>query len=214
MYLYKNNNNKIDVYLFKPIEDMIKDYRFDEMTKIPKEERVYRAITNDMDFPLDRGKIVNTECLNIEDLSYVKGRFTFHTIENYSYFKDYGYYSALDKYYKTGCLQAHLLKVNYEGEIKNFLLTDDHYCRDRDIYEMESIINLSEKLKILYYLETGNFDKITDSDNIEEQKSLFTLEPLVSVSKSNLKSIRDGILSNKKIQSDTKIIKRLQKSHK
>lgn len=203
---------------------MIREYRFEEMVKIPKEERVYKAVTNSTAFPLKRSNIVDTVKYSMAELNYPKGRMWFnkfyHRIEEYTNFTDYGYYSALDEYCKSGCTYGSLIEVIDGDKIKNFLLPSANYTRDKDNYEMESIINLSEKLKVLYYLEQGNFEKIKDLD-IKEQASLFMLstKPVLSIFKSDLKLLKDSrlvsnIAPNNEIQNDTNMVKRLQKIYK
>ena len=224
MYLFNDNLNRIDIYKFEPIEDMIREYRFEEMVKIPKEDRVYRAVTNSTAFPLDRSNIANKDRIDIEDLNYPKSRIRFnkfyHRIEEYTNFNDYGYYSALDEYCRSGCTYGCLIEVVDGDKTKNFLLPSAHYLKNKDDYEMESIINLPEKLKVLYYLEQGNFEKLKDLD-IEEQASLFMLstKPVLSVFKSDLKLLKDSrlvsnVAPNNEIQNDTNMVKRLQKIYK
>ncbi len=224
MYLYNDNKNKIDIYKFEPIEDMIMEYRVQEMTKLPREERIYKAVTNSTGFPLERNNLLNVDRLSIEEINYPEGRKKFnrfyHKIEKYTNFNDYGYYNTLTDYYTSGCTYGRLIEVVYGDSIKNFLLPSAHYLRCRDEYQMESIINIPEKLKVLHYLETGNFDCIADS-NIDEQASLFTLsnEPILSILKEELKLLKDSRLvrelaPNSEIKNDTNMIKRLKKIYK
>lgn len=227
MYLYQENKNKIDIYKFDPIEDMIKEYRLQEMAKIPKDERVFRAITNSSAAPLDIQNLSEGQTINFEEINYktkkvLYGGF-FHSIEKYPNVNYYGYYRILEQYYNSGCLYGRLIRVINNNVISYYLLTRDHYTMYHKLKngrKMESIINIPEKLRILYYLENGLCEPLQDLD-FEEQASLFTLseEPIFSINRENLSILQNSkfikdVASETEIENNTKLVRRLQKIYK
>lgn len=227
MYLYQENKNKIDIYKFDPIDDMIKEYRILEMAKIPKDERVFRAITNSNALPLDIQNLSGGQTISFEEIDYktkkvLYGGF-FHSIEKYPNVNYYGCYRILEQYYNTGYLYGRLIRVINNNVTRYYLLTQDHYefyYRIKNGKKMESIINVPENLRILYYLENGLCEPLQDLD-FEEQASLFTLskEPIFSISRENLSLLQNSkfikdVASETEIENNTKLVRRLQKIYK
>lgn len=227
MYLYNANENKIDVFKFEPIEDMIKEYRVQEMRKIPEDERVFRAITNSVAVPLDSKNLLSGQTVTNEEINYktktIRYGGFFHEIEKYPDSSHYGYYSILEHYYSTGCLYGRLIRVINNNETNYYLLTHDHYTmyhKIKDGREMESIINIPEKLRVLYYLENGLYDYVKDL-NIEEQAALFTLskEPIMSINRDKLILLQNSglikeVASENEIANNSQMVKRLQRIYK
>ena len=186
MHLFEKNGTEINIYEMKADNKRLFDYKQKEMTQLPLDERILRAVAKNPGAKL---------------LQYEKDYYLFRDLNG----GPHGIYGnhTLDKYSMTEqeiARQAKLLKEYYNGKfrysdireiydydeserklkiIKYWLLTQGFYhTRDSQRPTMDNIIQLPKSLYLLYLLEKGNFHKISDQDDISEQLKCFDIQEL------------------------------------
>lgn len=221
MYLYKNQDGYLEIHKIKASR-RLKDYKEDEINKIPFEKRVMDIETNDYS-----SKSENLENA-IDVISYYKFVYDyydrdFHTSE-YSRIDGINEYSSskeienakkvLNNYFheKNSC--GKVLEVNNSKDlmIKYLLLTEPFYSHcSRDSY-MRNIICLPRSLYLLELFLQERFDTLKDEEIMEILK-LFDDEGLVKkMNYEEIKELRDYDLISKK--QFKKIERGIEKSEK
>ncbi len=174
MYLYENSDNKITIYMFSINERKVYDYKKDKMQQIAEDNRVLRALTNDLKL-LQRDNVEAFK-LNYRLDSDYSLKLIYHRVLGYSLSLEERerQQKLLEEYYKSlGSHNVCHVIPDKDGDDLYFLLLSDYHLKDcNGNYVMDNIINIP---KSLYYLEkflTNPFDLEDDAD-IAECLSLY-----------------------------------------
>ena len=189
MFLYENNGKFIDVYKLEPKLDKIKEYKMSEMRKIPSNERVWMAVTNDCDLrKLEKINISSSYSdLNIRGKRY-----------DFDYFHLFRPSNNVDKnlqflewYYDDEDFIYNLCKIRRDSKYMYILRLQDEYnlpVFNADEYIMDGIMNVTESLYLLEALLQEKFNLIGDN-NVTEQLKLFDIQHYGRINTSVLKNI-------------------------
>jgi len=220
MYLYNKNGDKIEVYHLMPKEKQITEYKKNEMQKIPEEDRVLKAVTN------DGPKIQN--CCGVtfsSEINYgnIHSFFQkYHRLINYDDKEREKALKILEEYYDCTCNSKTLEVDSYTKEHKYYLLSEgNHYTYETTMFKpnkliMNGIIQIPKSLFILQKLYFGYGQDLVDYD-ICEQMDLFRFnaKPKDIYNLSQVESLMafgliDGTFNKERLENNSRLVKRLK----
>lgn len=222
MYLYEANKDEIKVYGFWPKRSgqNIIYYKDTELDKIHPNNRVYKAETNTHFFPLNIDNIKDQITLNQVNFKNVSlaGK-AYHQVVSCD-FNSFDVYAAIKDYHNKAAKTYNLVEVINGSELKYWLVPKEYYQIVYDTYVLKGIINIPEKLRDLYFFETGQFEKVSNS-RLKEFRWLYQFRktPVQIFDKDNLREmIMCGVIENKItdeiLERDAETIQRLRKIYK
>jgi len=222
MYLYEANKDEIKVYGFWPKRSgqNIIYYKDTELDKIHPNNRVYKAETNMSYFPLNVDNIkdkLNFNELNIENNYFFKKNY--HQVIPCD-FNSADIYFAMKDYHNKAAKTYNLVEVINGSELEYWLVPKEYYQIVYDTYVLKGIINIPEKLRDLYYFETGQFEKVSNS-RLKEFRWLYQFRktPIHTFNRDDIRGmIMCGLIENKItddiLERDAETIQRLRKIYK
>ena len=192
MYLFDRSGDNIEIYSLEPKRMDIKNYRQQEMEKIPFEQRILRIETNTKDLPfnedftnnpfskpidIDHQKLTynNKKTIGTE---YHKLGITRGTANSIDYVEE-----KMKGYYFGNYDSSQMVRVFRYDEHQQrlnfilYLLLNNYYHKEREnskIKYIENIINIPESLYLLELINRGQFS-LLDNKDITEQLSLFKI---------------------------------------
>ena len=167
MYLYEKNNSKIDVFLMKPNDEKIYEFKKREMSKIDEDKRVLNAITNSRKILEEDIKVYLDSDLNYQKIDRCNGTL-FHELCSYELddFEKERQNKLLEKYYNSNvAYNKQIKKVKNNKDIIYIMLLSSKYYRAKfsnDIYFISNIINLTKNLYFFEMFSLSNFDNLKD----------------------------------------------------
>lgn len=161
MKLYESNGKTVNVYELNPKYDLIRNFKFDEMQKIPFDIRILKAITNDKD-------VLNVQedmkKINIEELNY--------SLKNFGILHKYHRLSLHEELNNKEKFLQYIQRINYILTILN-----NYY---QGVYDKEKIVIVNGNNGELPLLVAGNYiyenehsKKRTNSNIIHLTESLY-----------------------------------------
>lgn len=222
MYLYEANKDEIKVYGFWPKRSgrNVIYFKDAELSNIYANNRVYKAETNMNFFPLNvdniEDKVVFNE-LNFKNDYLFKVKY--HQVVPCD-FNSVDVYYAMKDYHNRAAKTYNLVEVIKGSELEYWLVPKEYYQIVYDTYVLKGIINIPEKLRDLYYFETGQFEKVSNS-RLKEFRSLYQFRktPIQTFDRDNIREmIMYGMIENKItddiLERDSETIQRLRKIYK
>jgi len=228
MYLFSKDDYNTHVYKFAPVPDILRAYKEKEMSKIPEEQRVLRAITNDVEV-LSASNMGNQKTFRDSEINSATSKtfleVKYHTLKPYESTNIYEYYTTLNDYYANNFPfpKGRLAVVVKDSSVKHLLLPCDFYSiipTEGNEKIMDGIITLPETLKNLHHVEMGDFDKVPLSFFCDiSGMFVFFSDPVLSVANEDLSKMREtglvtAMADEERIQKDTKAVRVLQKLYK
>ena len=222
MYLYEANKNEIRVYGFWPKRSgqNVIYYKDAELDKIYPNNRVLKAETNMSFFPLNVDNIgdrIIFDEVNVKNDYLFKVKYHLVTPCN---FNSVDVYTAIRDYHKRAAKTYNLVEVVRDSELEYWLVPKEYYQIVHDTYVLKGIINIPEKLKDLYYFETGQFEKVSNS-RLKEFRWLYQFRktPIHTFNRDDIRGmIMCGLIENKItddiLERDAETIQRLRKIYK
>lgn len=217
MYLYDKHENKLDLYLLKPLETQLCEYRKQEMKKIPGDATIFTATTASgfgsyKIFELYEDKL-DSELLPIEN---VNGNY--HKLEPDFLVNMYETKEMLLSFYYYGYLKDNrIAKIQDLKKIRYFLLNQTKYMSGNGVDVIKGIIEIPESLYLLSLIEQEKFSLIGNKD-VSDQLNLFKIEQLKefdleTLEKMDVMGIFPDNYSNivKKAENDSHILKLIKK---
>lgn len=217
MFLYDMKEKNLNIYELTGDIQAMKDYRLEEMSKIPEEERIFIAegfLTSlippvfefeldDSDFVIPMEKVNNNVLHKFKLENPTKGS-SMLTLANYI---------------SGGLSNKPVVKVKDSNRLRYFLISEDKYQKD-ECYRgkvMKGIIEIPESLYLLQLLEQEKFTLI-GKKNIKKQLCLFEVSSIEEISldmmkKSDSYAGNTGVYEKTlaKAQIDKNIIKYLKR---
>lgn len=222
MYLYEANKDEIKVYGFWPkrLGQNVIYYKDTELDKIYPNNRVLKAETNMSFFPLNVDNIgdrIIFDEVNVKNDYLFKVKY--HQV-NPCNFNSVDVYTAIRDYHKRAAKTYNLVEVERDSELEYWLVPKEYYQIVYDTYVLKGIINIPEKLRDLYYFETGRFEKVSNS-RLKEFRWLYQFRktPIQTFDRDTIREmIMCGMIENKItddiLERDAETIQRLRKIYK
>lgn len=222
MYLYSKDDDKINVFSLNPKEDLIEQYKKEEMLKIPEEKRVLKAVTNVDINPLtnfNHGQMVPMSELNFNKwIWFIK---CYHELKSYGKNEQYKAKKVLEDFYKEMinykiCISPlddfsfiyFMITKNYYNDIPSFLVGVEKGI-------MEGIIQIPESLYVLQNVYFGN-GKALEHYKIDEHVDFFDFSksPVASFNIRDIATLEaHGVIQENltpyRLESNEQLIKRL-----
>lgn len=221
MYLYNKNGDKLEVYHLMPKEKQIIEYKMEEMKKIPEEERVLKAVSNYRPKiqTCYSGVAFSSEIdYGNEDAFFHK----YHRLIGYDEKDEAIVKKKLEEYYAQNYNWKTLEVDPYLDSRKYYLLQGGNsYGWEKRAFKpsrfkLDGIIQIPKSLYILHQLYFGYGDNLIEYD-INKQMDLFWFndDPKESYDFSRINSLMsfgliDNTLNEEKIESHSKLVKRLK----
>jgi len=192
MYLFDRSGDNIDIYTMDPIFKGIKEYKKQEMEKIPFEHRILRIETNAKDLPFNKKFPLqpNTHPIDIENSKLTYSNKKVIGSEYHKLGVTPGAPSNLDfveekmkEYYFGNYNASQMVRVYKFEENKKrlnfvlYLLLNNYYIKEKEnsnVQYIENIINIPESLYLLELLSRGQYS-LLDNKDITEQLKLFNI---------------------------------------
>jgi len=206
--------NKDSIFLLEPNINKIVDYKFNEISKIPVWNRSFKFATNNKNEELE--KLANGKNLIIDldgkSINYDKKFLFFNQYHQINEKPVWQINLDVNKYIAGDIEDSNIVRVfNYNKKInelkyiKYLLISNKYELKEKNVFEMDSVINLPESLYLLELLLRGNIDLISDK-NLKEQLELFDISCIDSFSLDKLYELdKYGIIDINKEQIDRKI---------
>ncbi len=233
MLLYNKRESEIDIYHMEEKEEELKKYR----KKLLKEHApiFYELRTNSED-PMKR--LFNRDEVDIRFISYnTPLQWSFLEVNDKSKTKKK---KVMPSDYEPRRIQKNMIKKYINGEystlkptrVFEFISEDDLDCtiyhflkpdcattitKKQELWQIENMLDLPEKLYLLQLLQLGNFEKLISKD-IEKQLQLFDIDYWKSVKISDVSVMLETGLVNgtvadvmKKVETSSKILQKVRK---
>lgn len=221
MYLFNEKGKHIEAYEMVPQQALIRQYKKDEMEKIPENERVYFATTNSGTPLLQAGPFMMRDLNYMGELNPNWSRAT-HSfrVQNFLYERND---KTVKSYIKGAFDDKRIVEVIDEKNKASeyFVLSIGTYERQmysRELW-MENIVHVPESLYWLHLLGQGQFAAVKDAD-IDAQLGLFVVgkKPNYSLDRDTLEHMYqtglvpgsiDEIMAKTRVTED--VLKRVRK---
>lgn len=178
MYLFEENNKKIEVFSFDPNPKLVTEYRKEQLDRyIPKHERIYYAQSTTSDKPL-----IEHDTLDWRELNY---RYpTSHPslvcpMHKFMAGIMGSKETIIDQYINGAFNNKRVIKYSdLNGNMHYFLLTRNKYRKIYGKYYnsfvMDGIIHIPQSLFLLEMFIRGEFERVK-GDDISSELTLFDL---------------------------------------
>lgn len=217
MYLYNKKESKLEVFCLNPQREQVCEYRKQQMKKIPEEESVFKAVTNEgitgyEIFSLYENRF-DSQLIPIENANGSYHKLELDSLDNMFQRKEV----LLDAYYLGNFIDRKIARIQDLKRIRYFLLNQTKYTSHNGMRELRGIIEIPQSLYLLSLIEQEKFSLIGNND-ISEQLDLFQLEKLRELDLRSIErlygmGIFQGDFSNiiRKAQNDEHILKLIKK---
>lgn len=226
MFLYDIKGTTLKVYEFKSNKKDLQDYRIEQLSTIPENERILTAEA--YTGPFEETPLLELYMCFIENVAipieYINSKEPdscgrYHQIKHIDSISSTEI-ELLEAYYDGLLNNRKVVRVQDLNKIRYLLLRSNKYENDPSDSRhkiMKDIIELPESLYILQLLEQGNFHLIENED-ISEQLSLYSIDifnefSLINFAKMDQCGITENIYERALVKSrkDSHILKLMKK---
>ena len=189
MLLYEEKNGHIDIYTWEGKEEDKRQFREEQIKKIPKKNRIYTAMTK---VPYESIPLLenytrapfNKNILFESEINTSKEEPFYHSLELEEYQK---YEKLVDLYFSGKWQDRNAVAVQYKKKLRYFLLTSWFYEtlkkeKKGRICKMNGLIELPESLYLMQSLEQQDY-AFLQGRNIKELLSIYHFQKQNEVSK-------------------------------
>ena len=183
MYLYEISDDKLIVHQFLEDKEKMSEYKRKEIEKIPYNERIYTALTDE-----DKVLESNKQLLNHYDVNYNNKNKdinnSFHTLYKKEFNKK-DYMQIIDNYinslkqYRTYIVKAYKdMETGCYVDRKYFIPLDNYYKIDDEFLrylKMDNVLKVTKNLYLLQNFINEKYDILTE-DEILKILELFNLK--------------------------------------
>lgn len=202
MRIFEYDGEKFVVTEYWPNDKKLRDFKFEQITSIPEDERVLSAereihsysikmerhnvYFEELLYKESGGKYHKIECskLSLDEQGKILGKYIgWNGLGGYQLHALESPYNSLRPIYRKGRIDfSSMIGEQDKKTLRKlrYFLTSGGYLTldDRTIARMEGIININEKLYIYHLLENELFDKL-NGKSIDEQLELFDKPKIV-----------------------------------
>ncbi len=171
MFLYEKNDKNIDVFSLSRNAQNIRDYRIEQMKKIPLDRRCLytEEIYSGNGGPILFEKNLKSHIFSKEELIGKNKSLNYNTdLEDCS--------DLLQRFYSDKYINKSVARVDFENKLRYLLIVSNYVnfrkVNGKEIMRIEDIIEIPKSLYLLQLLEQKKFSLIA-KDDISEQLNLF-----------------------------------------